>query len=153
MLKDISKYNCYGRSQFVRLRGKYIHQCTHCALVRSKYNNSMLAKWGLRGGRGEDWEGEIDTHNPATAALGECGNSVFSLGFRASQDPYKVNKRPLSLEHCYMAPEKIFPLEKLLKPRIWLIGYLLVTYLFTMYWKKLNTLHFWIRGHVPGLLI
>ena len=33
MLKDISKYNFYGRSQFVRLRGKYTHQCTHCALA------------------------------------------------------------------------------------------------------------------------
>ena len=32
MLKDISKYNFYGRSQFVRLRGKYTHQCTHCAV-------------------------------------------------------------------------------------------------------------------------
>ena len=32
MLKDISKYNFYGRSHFVRLRGKYTAQCTHCAM-------------------------------------------------------------------------------------------------------------------------
>ena len=36
MLKDISKYNFYGRSQFVRLRGKYTHQSTHCALLQVK---------------------------------------------------------------------------------------------------------------------
>ena len=39
MLKDISKYNFYGRSQFVRLRGKYTHQCTHCAMDRCRTNN------------------------------------------------------------------------------------------------------------------
>ena len=32
MLKHISKYNFYSRSQFVQLRGKYTAQCTHCAL-------------------------------------------------------------------------------------------------------------------------
>ena len=37
MLKDISKYNFNGRSQFVRLRGKYTHQCTHCALQCSRF--------------------------------------------------------------------------------------------------------------------
>ena len=32
MLKDISNYNFYGRSQLVRLRGKYTVQTAHCAL-------------------------------------------------------------------------------------------------------------------------
>ena len=33
MLKDISNYNFYGRSELVRLRGKYTVQTAHCALV------------------------------------------------------------------------------------------------------------------------
>ena len=32
MLKDISKYKFYGRSQLVRLRGKYTVQTAHCAV-------------------------------------------------------------------------------------------------------------------------
>ena len=32
MLKDISKYKFYGRSQLIRLRGKYTVQSTHCAM-------------------------------------------------------------------------------------------------------------------------
>ena len=32
MLKDISKYKFYDRSQLVRLRGKYTVQTAHCAL-------------------------------------------------------------------------------------------------------------------------
>ena len=35
MLKDISKYKFYGRSQLVRLRGKYTVQTAHCALTAS----------------------------------------------------------------------------------------------------------------------
>ena len=33
MLKDISKYKFYGRSQLVRLRGKYTVQTAHCAVA------------------------------------------------------------------------------------------------------------------------
>ena len=43
MLKDISKYNFYGRSQFVRLRGKYTAQCTHCALGIGQALKLLLA--------------------------------------------------------------------------------------------------------------
>ena len=37
MLKDISRYNFYGRSHFVRLRGKYTAQCTHCAVAKERH--------------------------------------------------------------------------------------------------------------------
>ena len=58
MLKDISKYNFYGRSQFVRLRGKYTAQCTHCAMFQSsmsqcfnvpmfKYSIGPLVHWSI----------------------------------------------------------------------------------------------------------
>ena len=33
MLQDISNYNFYGRSELVRLRGKYTVQTAHCAVV------------------------------------------------------------------------------------------------------------------------
>ena len=64
MLKDISKYNFYGRSQFVRLRGKYTHQCTHCALKQSWLLCSHLQSppsWGsshfvaMRGNSQQFW--------------------------------------------------------------------------------------------------
>ena len=36
MVKDTSKHEFYGRSQLVRLRGKYTAQFTHCALDGSR---------------------------------------------------------------------------------------------------------------------
>ena len=49
MLKDISKYKFYGRAQFVRLRGKYTHQSTHCAVEKSQKNaiSVNLQVWGI----------------------------------------------------------------------------------------------------------
>ena len=38
MLKDISNYNFYGRSELVRLRGKYTVQTAHCALCDNEEN-------------------------------------------------------------------------------------------------------------------
>ena len=57
MLKDISKYNFYGRCHFVRLRGKYTAQCTHCALegplkfciVTIFFVKSMALNWNVWG--------------------------------------------------------------------------------------------------------
>ena len=45
MLQDISNYNFYGRSELVRLRGKYTVQTAHCALECSVHSvlGSILA--------------------------------------------------------------------------------------------------------------
>ena len=70
MLKDISKYNFYGRSQFVRLRGKYTAQCTHCALVGPHSVDHRLVGGG--GGRALDGallsgdDEELQTHQTAS---------------------------------------------------------------------------------------
>ena len=42
MLQDISNYNFYGRSELVRLRGKYTVQTAHCALGESTINHIQI---------------------------------------------------------------------------------------------------------------
>ena len=49
MLKDISKYKFYDRSQLVRLRGKYTVQTAHCAMVTSLQDCSTIFSEGHKG--------------------------------------------------------------------------------------------------------
>ena len=50
MLQDISNYNFYGRSELVRLRGKYTVQTAHCALFESleevELRKDLRRDWG-----------------------------------------------------------------------------------------------------------
>ena len=41
MLQDISNYNFYGRSELVRLRGKYTVQTAHCAVEIRKCDQGI----------------------------------------------------------------------------------------------------------------
>ena len=74
MLKDISKYNFYGRSHFVRLRGKYTAQCTHCAL----YMTPIAHTWF--------WECSTVIHGAVEGILrGLCWGSFGGVQLKARQ--------------------------------------------------------------------
>ena len=62
MLKDISKYKFYGRSQLVRLRGKYTVQTAHCAVEKIGKSEKKTGRFVpnlhvVHDGKGHDKDG------------------------------------------------------------------------------------------------